>query len=101
VLLYSFSPCLQQTQFVANEKIPPYECSNIYITQEDKQFLDKNEVPIQKVNAKSYFENKRRMKKVQARPFNNQPHSIQDESGQLKWVQKTPQSPTPCSQLLS
>jgi len=54
--LYSFSPCLQRTQIVANEKIPPYECSNIYITQEDKQFFDKKEVPIQKVDAKSYFE---------------------------------------------
>jgi hypothetical protein len=43
------------------------------MTHEDKQFLDKkNEVPIQKVDAKPYLETKRRTKKVQTRPFNNQ-----------------------------
>jgi len=53
-------------------KISPYECSNIYITHEDKQFLDKNEVPIQKVDAKSNLETQRGIKKVQTRSFDNQ-----------------------------
>ena len=58
---------------VRRERInSPYECSNIYITHEDKQFLDKNEVPIQKVDANSYFETQRGIKNVQTHSFNNQ-----------------------------
>ena len=61
---------------MAKEKIPPCECSNIYVKHEDKQYLEKNEVPIQKVYAKSYFETKCRMEKVQARAFHNEPTSF-------------------------
>jgi len=44
-------------------KNSPYECSNIYITDEHKQFLDENEATIQMIDAKSYFETQRGKKR--------------------------------------